>query len=199
MRGREHFRLLHADRRELVDVEEAPVVDLLTRHAPERQPIHLRVEQPVEEIEASRIARRAVEALDGLIDEVPHVGRVAQERIEPPPSLLRARPARGLGVKRERREPREERLQLEHRRMLGAEGPVELLHAMADDPRVRARRDGQERVVVADAKAAALALEPELSRVEHGAVLIAEDRQQHLARELALHRVPVDVERGGVP
>ena len=107
--------------------------------------------------------------------------------------------SRGLGVKRERREPREERLQLEHRRMLGAEGPVELLHAMPDDPRVRARRDGQERVVVADAKAAALALKPELSRVEHDAVRSAEDGQQHPARELALHRVPVDVERDGVP
>ena len=44
----EDRRILHAQRRELVDVEEAPVVDLLGRDAPVREAVRLLVEQPVE-------------------------------------------------------------------------------------------------------------------------------------------------------
>ena len=64
VRAVEHARLVHAQRREVVDVEEAPVVDLVDRYAPVRQSIRLRVEQRVESIEAARIARRAVEPRD---------------------------------------------------------------------------------------------------------------------------------------
>ena len=53
----EDRRVLHAHRRQLGDVEEAAVVDLLGRHAPERQPVRLLVEQRVQPIEARALAR----------------------------------------------------------------------------------------------------------------------------------------------
>ncbi len=55
----EHARILHPDRREPVHVEEAPVVDLLPGDAPEREAVGLRVEEPLEEVEASAGRRRA--------------------------------------------------------------------------------------------------------------------------------------------
>ena len=61
VRRLEHLRLLHADGRQLVDVEEAAVVDLVGRHPPEGQPVGLGVEQRLEPVEAARVARPAVE------------------------------------------------------------------------------------------------------------------------------------------
>ena len=58
MRRLENLRQLHPDRGEIVDVEEAPVIDFLRRHSPEREPISLVVQQRIERIETARIARR---------------------------------------------------------------------------------------------------------------------------------------------
>ncbi len=54
----EDRRIFHAQRGELVDVEEAPVVDFLGRDAPVRKAVRLLVQQPVERIEAARLVRR---------------------------------------------------------------------------------------------------------------------------------------------
>ena len=45
MRRVEHLWIFHAQRREIVDVEEAAVVDLARAAPPESEPIVLRVEQ----------------------------------------------------------------------------------------------------------------------------------------------------------
>ena len=50
--GGEHLRLLDANGGEVVDVEEAPVVDLLGGHAPERQAVRLIGEQCFQPVEA---------------------------------------------------------------------------------------------------------------------------------------------------
>ena len=55
-------------------------------------------------------------------------------------------------------------------------------------------RDRKPLVVVADEKRPALVLEPQLLPLEHGTVLVAENRNQHLVGELGLHRVPLDIE-----
>ena len=60
----EDRRVLRADRRQLVDVEEAPVVDLFAGDAPVRQPVGLDGEQVVERVEAVRLAFDAVEGGD---------------------------------------------------------------------------------------------------------------------------------------
>ena len=56
--GVEDLGILHADGGQLVDVEEAPVVDLLAGHAPVGQPIELLVEQGIEEVEGAGVVRR---------------------------------------------------------------------------------------------------------------------------------------------
>ena len=75
----EHRRVFHAQRRELVDVEEAPVVDLLRRDAPVREPVRLLVEQPIERIEAARLAGDAVAAgATHAVDRARDVARCAR-------------------------------------------------------------------------------------------------------------------------
>ena len=57
VRRLENLRHFHPDRGQVVDVEEAPVVDLLRGHPPEGEPIGLLVEQRVKRVEAARVAR----------------------------------------------------------------------------------------------------------------------------------------------
>ena len=71
----EDLRQLHPNRGQIVDIEKAAVIDLLRRHAPEREPIRLIVEQRVERIEAARIARRAVDFRERLRDRRLHLRR----------------------------------------------------------------------------------------------------------------------------
>ena len=60
----EDRRVFHPQRGELVDVEEAAVVDFLGRDAPVRQAVRLLVQQPIERVEAARLAGDAVEPRD---------------------------------------------------------------------------------------------------------------------------------------
>ena len=57
MRRVENLRQFHPDGGEIVDVEEAPVVDFLRRDPPEGEAIGLIVQQRIERIETARIAR----------------------------------------------------------------------------------------------------------------------------------------------
>ena len=54
----EHRRVLHPQRGQLVDVEEAAVVDLLGRDAPVREPVRLRVRAGVERDRSCAAGRR---------------------------------------------------------------------------------------------------------------------------------------------
>ena len=65
----EDVGILHADGRQVIDVEEPAVVDLLSGHAPVGQPVRLVHEQVVEQIEAAGVARRAIESSDVVLDE----------------------------------------------------------------------------------------------------------------------------------
>ena len=53
----EDRRVFHAERRELVDVEEPPVVDFLRRDPPMREAIRLLVQERVEQVERARLTR----------------------------------------------------------------------------------------------------------------------------------------------
>ena len=57
MRRLENVLALHVQRRQIVDVEKAAVIDLVRSHPPVRQAVALLLEQFVEEIEASRDRR----------------------------------------------------------------------------------------------------------------------------------------------
>ena len=63
----EDFRQLHAQSGELVDVEEAPVIDLLIADLPVSDAVRLLRQNPVEQIEAARILPVAVDHAHGLI------------------------------------------------------------------------------------------------------------------------------------
>ena len=60
--------IFHPQRRELVDVEEAAIVDLFGRDPPVRQPVRLLIQQPIEQVEAARLTRRAIEAGDHAVE-----------------------------------------------------------------------------------------------------------------------------------
>ena len=64
----EYTRHLHSQRAELVDVEEAPVVDVVERGLPMGKAIELVLEQLMQPIEAGRHSRRAVERRERRFD-----------------------------------------------------------------------------------------------------------------------------------
>ena len=70
----ENVAVLHPDGGELVDVEEAPVVDLFGRNAPVRRSVGLRRQQPVEAVEAVRSPLLPVEDVHGARNVIAHLG-----------------------------------------------------------------------------------------------------------------------------
>src|SRR3546814_9624451 len=74
--------------------------------------------------------------------------------------------------------------------------PVYAFEPRIQDSRILPRRDRETVLVVPDAEAALRRIEPELqvAPFQHLAIMIAENRQQHLAAEFPLGRLPVDVE-----
>ena len=79
----EDHRVLHPQRCELVDVEEAAVVDLFGCDTPVRQPVRLRVEKGVERVEASRHSGRTVDARDSAVDDLADVAAAVDQRRQP--------------------------------------------------------------------------------------------------------------------
>ena len=61
MHRRKYFGIFHANSRQIVDVEEAPVVDLIHRNAPEAEAIGFALQQPLETIETARLPAPAVD------------------------------------------------------------------------------------------------------------------------------------------
>ena len=150
----EDFGVLHANGGQLVDVEEATVIDFLARHAPEREPVRLLAQEVVEQIERARIGRRAVEAPQGLIEERPHLGYLTQQgrqTLDPGCLVLGSRP-RSLrvlvGGRREARKPGGEGLQLQQAGVRWPQVGLQVFDPVAEDPAVGVRGDRQGRVVV---------------------------------------------------
>ena len=52
--GLEHLRVVHAQCRQIVDVEKTAIVDLVRRHAPESQTVSLCLQQFVHQVETLR-------------------------------------------------------------------------------------------------------------------------------------------------
>ena len=156
---REDARVLHPDGRQLVDVEEASVVDLLPCDTPGGEPVDLVVEKPVQEIEAPRVAGGAVEEPHVLGDKVADVARCLQEPRELLVGDLRLPMARGqpLGIRLRAVGNREQQLvdvlQLEQGRVLGPQRGLELVQPVTENLDVRPRRHRQNRVVVVNREA----------------------------------------------
>ena len=61
VRVRENGGPFHPERSEAVDIEETPVVDVVGRHAPERETVELRLDERMQSIEARWVARYTVQ------------------------------------------------------------------------------------------------------------------------------------------
>ncbi len=68
MHSGEDFGIFDADGRQIVDVEEAPVVDLIHRDAPEAEAIGFALEQPLQAVEAAGLAAASVDFSQRVID-----------------------------------------------------------------------------------------------------------------------------------
>src|SRR5690625_1050374 len=66
MRGLEHPRIFHAQRGQIMNIEETAVVDLIRRRLPMRQTISLLLQQPVQSVERLRLTRTAVIFSSGI-------------------------------------------------------------------------------------------------------------------------------------
>ena len=76
VRMREDVRILHPQPDEIVDIEKPPIIDLLCRHSPMGEPIRLRLQQSMQQVEAVWFTRRAVSDLEGELDRTaPLLGR----------------------------------------------------------------------------------------------------------------------------
>ena len=205
----EHHRVLDADGSERVDVEEAPVVDLLRRDAPPGQSVRLRGQQPVEQVEAARHPGLAVEPAHVLLDEAAHQPARIAERGKPPlhhlllapPLLLPGRIALvALRQVLQRGEDAAQIVEVAARDILGLARPraphpgVQLGQVQREDLRIGAGVHREAVVEVADLEPAALEEQLQLAALEHRAEAIAEQGQQHLVGQLLLDRVELDVE-----
>ena len=203
VRDVEDLRHLHPHRGEVVHVEEAAVVDLVARDAPVGEPVRLGGQEPVEEVEARGIAFRPVHDPEIVVDVLADLRRLLDEGGEPAlDDLLLAqalRDPRGIGLRPAGQvvERGEDAAQLAQARVLGAEPVRDGVEAMREDLRIRVRAQRQARPGVAHEERALGQLDAELSRLEHAAVLVGQDGQQHLVGQLALHGMPVDVEERG--
>ena len=146
VRLREDAWVLGADGRQLVDVEEAPVVDLFPRHPPVGESVHLVVDEAVQEIEAPRVAGGAIEESHVLGDEVADVARRLQELGELLVRDVRLSMARGqqfavrLRAVWNGEQHLVDGLQLEQGRVLGPQRGLKLGEPVAEDLYVRPGR-----------------------------------------------------------
>src|SRR5262249_61869031 len=114
-----------------------------------RQPVSLRVEQLVEQVEAARLSHAAVEDADVLLEVAAHRRARGAEGRHPPLDHFLLAPALLLLV-RILLAPRRHVLQLEEdalqlvERLAAADLPLQLLDPVAEDLPVRARVDGEE-------------------------------------------------------
>jgi hypothetical protein len=181
--------VLHAQADQGVDVEEAPVVQLLAGGAPEGQPVVLALEQLVE------LVRIGVDLGDRLVQRPRHLGLLLSEPGElPGEHLLVPMPAGdalAVGGGRER----------ELAQGVGDEGEVGRV-APPGRPRdqgvERARRHRHPVLVVVDLEPAAPARQLQLAVLQDPPVVVAQDGEEHRVAQPLLGRVPVHVEVGGI-
>ena len=193
-------RHLHAQADQVVDVEEAPVIDLLESDLPRRQPEGLIGEQRVEGIERTHVVLRAVDFAQRFVDGVLGFGAVQVEAPEPLFDGAGALAARAQAVAGDV-VARGETVDLLFQFVQLREPGLEFRGAPHDHP-VGLRVERQAAVVVADEQPAVVDAERQLLVAQHVAVEVAQDRQQHavVLQEdgLAVGGMPVDIEELGV-
>ena len=82
MNGVEDLWQFDPNRRQIVYVEKTAVIDLFGRNAPRRQPIRLRVEQFIQDVEAARVAGLSVDLCQGFVDRLLHLRRFGTKSLQ---------------------------------------------------------------------------------------------------------------------
>ena len=182
----EQLRQFHAQAGELVDVEEASVIDVVGGNAEMRRAPVLILDQCVQLAPSLEAPRLAVDPVDRRLHRFPHVAALPRERAELGLQVLGAlsnarAPVRQAGK--------------------GVTQPLEFRVLVAEHAMVVQRTNRQlVRIVGPHGEAAGLRVEAEheLARFQHRPVLVAEQRHQQLVMQIASVRVPIDVEPAGV-
>ncbi len=187
----EHVRILDAEARERVHVEETSIVDLVRRGSPVREQVRLRFEQLVQRVEAFGLAGDAVDALHGSRQLIGNRRALGHQTREPRSrdlfftltlgdlrGVLRASGRQVL----ERREDAQELVEL---RILRAEDRRQRLDRAPVDERRELRVDRHLARAVGEQQKAVAEDELQLAALQHAPVLIAENRQQQLRLKLA--------------
>ena len=81
MRFSEDLGVLHAQADQVIDIEEAAVIDLLTGHAPVGQAIHLQFEQQMQQIEAAWVIGSAVDVSQRACCQFLYCWRLLKKRL----------------------------------------------------------------------------------------------------------------------
>ena len=186
MRGGEHERVLDAHADQIVDLEEAPVVQVVAGASPVHQAIGLRIEQRLQP--ATSLGSR--EARDGALQRGAKLGGGMVTFQDGGEDLIACHDAAG-GEDRIRGAP--------PGKTSHASGQVVQRSGFgADDLQDAARLDRKGRVAVADAQPAILAREADLSARETAPARVGEHRQEHPSGS-GRSTVPVDVEPRSEP
>ena len=199
VRRLENLRQFDADRGEFIDVKKAPVIDLLGRDAPVAQSVRLRADQLIEGVEAAPIAGLAFDLAQRRLDRADKLRALRAPAQQPAlDDFLFAHALRdllrvGRGAQREMFERGDDALEFRQEILRDTRG-CEPVERGLQDHGVGAGRDRQPRLEVAEKECAGLELQLEFAALEHAPVLVAENGKEHAVVEVALERMPVDVE-----
>src|SRR6185437_10992168 len=72
MSSSEDARVFHAQADQIVDIEEAAVIDLFAGNAPVRKPVHLEFQQQMQKVEAMRLVGVSVDVLKSALQQLLH-------------------------------------------------------------------------------------------------------------------------------
>ena len=201
---REDLGRLHADGRQLVDVEEAAVIDLIVGGLPVREAIDLGVQQLVEVVVTVRVSGRPVEFQHAAAN-VRGDGRGAfHQRAEPAlyhlflPLSLRHGGGLSDGAFGQMLEGGDDALQFAQLLGVGRRGLLQRVQAVRQNVFVASRFDGQKRLVVPQEERPVPVFEFQFPRFENLAVLAAEDGQEDSILQFIFDGPPVDVEESGM-
>ena len=195
-------RILHAQGRELVDIEEPAVVDRFGRYSPVREAVRLRLEQIVQAAPLRRHVALLVDRRHARLDIAADLDVRAREARKPRAvqalvaHALRASLVREVVARRQITECRQQTLEGQQPFVAGGYSAFERIEVGLEDSRVIRRVDGAAMLEVRDGERpeGAVELEHDLAAIEDVAVVVTQDRQQHLAAQLVLQGSPIDVE-----
>ena len=203
--GLEDAGALHPQAGKRVDVEEAPVIDVVAGHPPVGQPPRLPRHQLVQRIVAGGVAGAAIEVLHALPDPARQpavvVGEAGQLEFVPGGIALAALAQWRIGAIARRQVGERVDQRADHcvriaLAIVGGRRPGRSTEDLRRVPWVDREPVGV--VVQAEIAGPGVELQLQLARIEHLAVVVAQHRQQHAAFHAGRGRMPFDVEGLGV-